>query len=67
MGRGRGSQVTGAPQGRCRAWEEGQAGERPATPGAQGLVAANATMLSLQTPEDVLDTRLRRELWDRTG
>ncbi|MGW7441017.1 hypothetical protein [Streptomyces sp. NPDC054849] len=43
---------------------EGQAGERPATPGAQGLVAANATMLYLQTPEDVLDTRLRLELWD---
>ncbi|MDX3538942.1 hypothetical protein PV721_32315, partial [Streptomyces sp. MB09-01] len=43
---------------------EGQAGERPATPGARGLVAANATMLYLQTPEDVLDTRLRLELWD---
>ncbi|MFB7467319.1 hypothetical protein ACFCZ1_28175 [Streptomyces sp. NPDC056224] len=44
--------------------EEGQAGERPATPGAEGLVAANATMLYLQTPEDVLDTRLRVEVWD---
>lgn len=43
---------------------EGQAGHRPAAPGAQGLVAANATMLYLQTPEDVLDTRLRLELWD---
>ncbi|MEV8312315.1 hypothetical protein AB0P36_34755 [Streptomyces flavidovirens] len=44
--------------------EEGQEGQRPATPGAGGLVAANATMLYVQTPEDVLDTRLRLEHWD---
>lgn len=44
--------------------EEGQHGERPATSGAGGLVAANATMLYIQTPEDVLDTRLRLESWD---
>ncbi|MET8573157.1 hypothetical protein [Streptomyces sp. NPDC004783] len=44
--------------------EEGQQGERPATPGSQALVAANATMLYIQTCEDVLDTRLRLESWD---
>ncbi|MGW0754501.1 hypothetical protein [Streptomyces sp. NPDC002587] len=44
--------------------EEGQEGARPATPGVEGLVAANATMLYVQTPEDVLDTRLRLEAWD---
>ncbi|MFE1027012.1 hypothetical protein ACFW5I_20990 [Streptomyces sp. NPDC058818] len=45
--------------------EEGQEGERPASPRSVGsFVSASATMLYIGSDEDILNARLRLEAWD---
>ncbi|MDH6604693.1 hypothetical protein M2164_000328 [Streptomyces sp. SAI-208] len=45
--------------------EEGQDGERPASPRSVGsFVSANATMLYIGSGEDISNARLRLEAWD---
>ncbi|MGW6054388.1 hypothetical protein [Streptomyces sp. NPDC055189] len=45
--------------------EEGQDGERPASPRSAGsFVSSNATMLYIGSDEDILNARVRLEAWD---